>query len=64
MSDPKHPTNPTWELFDPLIRQAPKGKDLLLINEDGVLITGTWYAGALAWSYKPTIPASVKARMK
>jgi hypothetical protein len=64
MSDPKHPTNHSWELFDPTLHTPPKGVNLLLINEGGVLITGTWYAGALAWGYKPTIPASVKARME
>lgn len=64
MSDPKHPTNPAWELYDPIIRPAPKGRDLLLINEGGTLTIGTWYAGALAWGYAPKIPASVKARMQ
>ena len=64
MSDPKHPTNRAWELFDPHLHAPPKGKSLLLINEGGTLTIGTWYAGALAWGYKPTIPASVKARMQ
>lgn len=64
MSDPKHPTNQSWELFDPHLHPPPKGKSLLLINEGGVLIIGTWYAGALAWGYKPTIPQTVKERMK
>lgn len=64
MSDPKHPTNPNWELFDPDIRPAPRGKDLLLINEGGVLITGTWYDGALAWGDKPRIPESVKLKQR
>jgi hypothetical protein len=63
MSDPKHPTNPDWVLFDPLLRPAPKGETLLLINEGGVLIQGTWYPGALAWGRKPRIPQSVKERI-
>jgi hypothetical protein len=63
MSDPNHPTNPTWELYDPEVRPAPRGKSLLLINEGGVLTRGTWYTGALAWGYKPTIPQTVKDRL-
>lgn len=63
MSDPKHPTNQSWELFDPQLHPPPKGKSLLLINEGSVLIIGTWYKGALAWGYKPTIPNTVKTRI-
>ncbi len=62
MSDHKHPTNKSWELFDPQLHPPPKGKSLLLINEGGVLIIGTWYDGALAWGYKPIIPNTVKQR--
>lgn len=62
MSDPLHPTRPTTTLFDPLEHPPPKGVELLLINEGGVLIKGQWYEGALAWGYKPRIPDSVKAR--
>jgi hypothetical protein len=58
-----HPTNPRWVLFDPKEFPAPRGADLLLINEGGVLIRGQWYEGALAWGYKPVIPATVKARL-
>lgn len=64
MSDPKHPTNQTWELFDPATNPPPKGVSLLLINNGGVLIVGQWYSGALAWGYKPTIPQSVKDKIK
>lgn len=63
MSDPKHPTNPAWELFDPLVNKPPKGVDLLLINNGGVLVIGKWYIGALAWGRKPGIPQSVKDRL-
>jgi hypothetical protein len=63
MSDPKHPTNKSWELFDPLLHPPPNGVSLLLINEGGVLIVGTWYKGALAWGYKPSIHETVKQRM-
>lgn len=63
MSDPKHPTRSESVLFDPEIHKPPRGVSLLLINEGGVLITGQWYAGALAWGYKPKIPATVKARL-
>ncbi len=62
MSDPKHPTNQHWELFDPAINPPPKGVSLLLINNGGVLIIGQWYDGALAWGYKPSIPQTVKNR--
>jgi hypothetical protein len=63
MSDPKHPTNPEWEMFDPLEYPAPVGVSLLLINEGGTLILGQWYNGARAWSYKPGVPNTVKNRM-
>jgi hypothetical protein len=62
MADPKHPTNDAWSLFDPLERPAPRGASLLLINEGGSLIIGTWHAGCLAWGFKPRIPDAVKAR--
>lgn len=64
MSDPLHPTNPEWELFDPVEQPPPKGVMLVLINEGGRLIEGFWYPGAQAWGYKPKIPASVKARAR
>lgn len=51
------------ELFDPLLKAAPRGTPLLLINEGGVLIKGHWYDGVLAWGYLPRIPKSVKDRM-
>lgn len=63
MSDPAHPVNDEWLLYDPLLHSPPRGVSLLLINEGGVLITGQWYQGALAWGYKPKIPATVKARL-
>lgn len=64
MSDPKHPTNSEWEMFDPAVNPPPQnGQTLLLINEGGVLITGPWNPRCFAWAYKPKIPASVKARM-
>jgi hypothetical protein len=63
MADKFHPTNRSWELFDPAVHVPPRGVNLLLINEGGVLIIGTWYKGALAWGYKPVIPATVKARL-
>ena len=57
-----HPTNPDWQLFDPLLVAPPIGVSLLIINEGGTLIVSPWYAGALAWGYKPKIPLTVKAR--
>lgn len=63
MSDPKHPTNQHWELFDPLVNKPPKGVSLLLINNGGVMVIGNWYTGALAWGYKPSIPQTVKTRL-
>ena len=62
MTGARHPTNPSWVLFDPQLRAAPIGETLLLINEGGTLITGPWHTGCLAWGYKPKIPDSVKAR--
>ena len=58
-----HPTARLVELFDPEIHPPPKGASLLLINNGGVLVIGQWYEGAMAWGYKPTIPATVKARL-
>ena len=64
MSDPRHPTNKTWVLFDPLVEEPPNtGEILLCINEGGVLIQSQWRDGYLAWGYKPTIPQSVKDRV-
>ena len=63
MSDFLHPTNQQWELFDPLLHPPPRGVSLILINEGGVMITGQWYQGAIAWGMKPKIPATVKARL-
>lgn len=62
MSDPKHPTAPVTELYDPLVVTPPRGVNLLLINEGGCLIVGPWYSGAQAWGYKPKMPQTVKAR--
>jgi hypothetical protein len=61
--DNLHPTNREWALFDPEIEPPPAGVNLLLINEGGCLIIGPWYKGALAWGYKPVIPATVKTRV-
>lgn len=58
----KPPTAPVTELFDPLIRPAPKGETLLVITEGNVLIKSQWYDGARAWGYLPQIPQSVKIR--
>lgn len=63
MSDPKHPTNPQWVMFDPLQKTPPKGENLLVLTCGGVLVPGPWHEGALAWCYKPVIPNSVKERM-
>jgi len=63
MLDNPHPTNPEWVLYDPLEKPAPRGCNLVLINEHGVLILGQWYEGALAWGFKPKIPDSVKLRV-
>lgn len=63
MTDNLHPTNRNWALFDPDLHPPPAGASLLLINEGGTLIIGQWYEGALAWGYKPVIPATVKARL-
>lgn len=64
MSDPLHPTNEEWEMFDPEVCKPPLGVNLILLNEGGTLIVGPWYQGAQAWAYKPKVPASVKARIR
>jgi len=64
MSDPLHPTNKRWEMFDPEIDPPPtNGEHLLCITEGGTLHTGPWRDTFLAWAYKPVIPQSVKDRM-
>lgn len=62
MSDPLHPTNEEWELFDPVLFPPPRAVSLLVINEGGTLLISPWFEGAQAWGYKPKIPATVKAR--
>lgn len=63
MDHQRHPTNPEWVLFDPLLVPPPRGEELLLINEGGVLIKGQWTDDCIAWGHKPKIPASVKERL-
>ena len=63
MTDRKVLTARVTELFDPELVPPPYGQDLLLINPGGVLITGKWFEGCLAWGFRPKIPATVKARI-
>jgi hypothetical protein len=63
MTTPPRPTAQVTELFDPEIHKPPTGVQLLLVNPGGVLITGHWFSGCLAWGLYPKIPASVKARL-
>lgn len=61
MADPRHPTAPVTEMFDPRVRKPPTGgENLLCINPGGVLIIGPWRPGYLCWGYKPRMPASVR----
>jgi hypothetical protein len=60
----RHLTNPDWVMFDPLINPPPVGEPLMVLNEGGVLHMSKWYEGAMAWCYKPVVPASVKERMQ
>jgi hypothetical protein len=62
MSDPKHPTNREWVMFDPEEFPPPRGPELLVVTEGGVLIKHPWFDGAIAWAYKPVLPKSVKER--
>lgn len=45
MSDPLHPTNPDWILFDPEVNPPPKEVHLLLVTAGGVLVIGPWHEG-------------------
>lgn len=63
MKDPNHPTNQAWEMNDPEVDPPPIGVTLLVLNEGGCLIASSWYEGAQAWCYKPSVPEAVKARM-
>ena len=49
-------------MFDPEEKAPPKGVNLLLLTEGGVLVKQLWYAGARAWAYLPIVPKSVKDR--
>lgn len=68
MSDPQHPTNDDWVMFDaidensPNYRAPPHGAQLLLLNEGGTLVLGHYTLGIQAWAFKPKVPPSVKAR--
>ncbi len=59
----KRPTARVTELYDPELFPPPQSMPLILINPGGVLITGFWFKGCLAWGYYPKIPATVKARL-
>ena len=60
MSDPLHPTSQEWVMFDPALHPPPEGVHLLLVTRGGVLVTGFWTEGCLAWAYKPKLPETVK----
>lgn len=64
MTDRKVLTARVTELFDPELVPPPYGQDLLLINPGGVLITGTWFEGCLAWGFFPKVPETVKRRQR
>lgn len=63
MSDPKHPTNKDWVMFDPEANPPPKNCELLVVTEGGVILKSPWFDGAIAWCYKPVLPKSVKDRL-
>lgn len=64
MSDPLHPVNDEWVMYDPVEVHPPLGgENLLLLNAGGVLIQGPWHTGCLAWARKPRVPDSVKRRI-
>ena len=47
-----------------MVNPPPRGgEQLLLINAGGALIVGPWTDDCWAYSRKPKIPASVKARI-
>lgn len=62
MKDPKHPTNPNWELFDPEDKAPPAGVELLVATKYGKLIISNWIPDGIAWGFKPGIPQPVKDR--
>lgn len=57
------PTNKDWVLFDPLITPPPPGVDLLVVTSGGILTTGPWRDGYIAWGLRPVLPPSVKERL-
>lgn len=63
LTDPKHPTNPEWIMFDPLVKAPPTGVELLVLTEGGVLVKSPWRPEYKAWAFKPKVPDSVKSRM-
>lgn len=64
MSEPLQKTRPDWVLEDPLLSPPPRGVELLVLTDGGVLIKSVWRDDYLAWSYKPKVPQSVKDRIQ
>lgn len=63
MSDPTQLTTSDLMFRDPDIDPPPRGVNMLLLNQGGVLIVGTWSDDCWGWCPKPKVPQSIKEKM-
>ena len=63
MADPEQLTTDELYFRDPELDPPPRGVNMLLLNEGGVLIVGQWSEGCLAWCPKPKVPKSLKDKL-
>lgn len=63
MSDPTQLTTDQLYFRDPDEEPPPKGVNMLLLNEGGVLIIGQWADICVGWCPKPRIPVALKEKL-
>lgn len=63
MSDPTQLTTDQLYFRDPDEEPPPRGVNMLLLNEGGVLIIGQWADNCVGWCPKPRIPIALKEKL-
>lgn len=63
MSDPTQLTTDQLYFRDPDEEPPPRGVNMLLLNQGGVLIIGQWSADCVGWCPKPRIPKALKEKL-
>ncbi len=63
MSDPTQLTTNELLFRDPEVDPPPRGVNMLMLNEGGVLIVGQWNNDCLAWCPKPKVPKALKEKL-